>query len=75
MKKTMKTEGTIEALVIVDQDQVQEQLQIGIGLEASNVQNTTTLQETVQQHRQIEKPNISNRCSIWMRIKQYCKPH
>ena len=47
MKDRIETEGTIEALVTLDQDQVQEQLQIGIGLDASNVGNATTLQETV----------------------------
>ena len=36
----------IGALVTVGQDQVQEQLQIGIILDASNVGNMTTLQET-----------------------------
>ena len=55
MKDRIETERMIEALVAVDQDQVQEQLQIGIGLDASNVGKTTILQETVQQHRQTEK--------------------
>ena len=75
MKDRIETEGMIKALVKVDQDQVQEQLQIGIGLDASNVGNMTILQETVWQHRQIQKQNKSSRCSIWMRIKQYYKSH
>ena len=71
MKDRIGTEEMIETLVIVDQDQVQEQLQIGIGLNASNVGNMATSQETVLQLRQIERQNKFNRCSIWMRIKQY----
>ena len=63
------SKGMIEALVTV------EQLQIGTELDALNVENTTTLQGSVQQHRLIEKPNKSNRCSIWMRTKQYYKLH
>ena len=55
MKDRIETEGMIEGLVIVDEGQVQEQLQIGIGLESSNVENMTNFQETVQQHRQTEK--------------------
>ena len=55
MKDRIETEGMMKALVTVDQDQVQEQLQIGIELDASNVGNMTTLQGTVHQHRQIEK--------------------
>ena len=47
MKDRIETEWTIKTLVIVDQDLVQEQLQIGIGLNASNVGNMTTSQETV----------------------------
>ena len=47
MKDRIETEGMIEALVTVDQDQVQEQLQIGIGLDASNVGSITISQETV----------------------------
>ena len=71
----IETEGMVEALVTVDQGQVQGQLQIGIGLDALNVENMTILQGTVQLYRQIGKQNRSNRCSIWMRIKQYYKPH
>ena len=47
VKDRIETEGMIEALVTVDQDQVQDQLQIGIGLDALNVGNMTTSQETV----------------------------
>ena len=64
MKDRIDTEGMIDALVTSDQDQVQGQLQIGTELDALNVENMTTLQETVQQHRQIEKLNKSHRCSI-----------
>ena len=48
MRDKIETEGMIEALVTVDQDQVQGQLQIGIGLDVLNVGSTTILQETVQ---------------------------
>ena len=69
MKDRIDTEGMIEILVTVDQGQVQGQLQIGIELDALNVENMTILQRAVQLHRQIGTPNRSNRCSIWMRIK------
>ena len=71
----IETKETLEALVTVDQDQVQGQLQIRIALDALNVENMTILQGIVELHRQIEKQNRSNRCSMWMRIKQYYKPH
>ena len=73
-KGRIETEGTVEMLVTVDEGQVQGQLQMEIGLDALNVENMTILQGTVQLCRQIEKQNRSNRCSIWMRIKQYYKP-
>ena len=41
MRNRMVIEGMIEALVTVDQDQVQEQLQTGIGLDVLSVGNTT----------------------------------
>ena len=47
MKDRIETEGMIEALVTVDQGQVQGQLQIGIGLDALNVENMPILQGTV----------------------------
>ena len=47
MKDRIETEGTIDAIVIVDQDQFQGQLQIGTELDALNVENMTTLQEIV----------------------------
>ena len=74
-KDRIETEGMVEALVTVDQGQVQGQLQIGIGLNDLNAENMTILHGTVCLHRQIEKQNRSNRYSIWMRIKQYYKPH
>ena len=43
----IETEGMVEALVTVDQGQVQGQLQIVIGLVALNVENMTILQGTV----------------------------
>ena len=43
----------IEALVTVDQGQVQGQLQIGTESDALNVENMTNLQGTVQQCRQV----------------------
>ena len=54
MKDRIETEGMIEALITVDQDQFQEQLQKGIGLDVSNVGSMTILQETVRQQRQTE---------------------
>ena len=71
----IETGGMIEASVTIDLDQVQEQLQIGIRLDVSNVGNTTISQETVPQPRQAERQNKSSLCSTWMRIKQYYKPH
>ena len=48
MRDKTETEEMTEALVTVDQDQVQEQLQIGIELYVSSVGSMTILQETVQ---------------------------
>ena len=75
MKDSIEMEGTVEALVTVDQGQVQGWLQIEIGLDALNVENTTILQGTVWLYRQTGKQNRSSWCSIWMRIRQYYKPH
>ena len=47
MRDRIDTEGMIDTLVTVHQDQIQEQLQIGIELDASNVGNMTTLQGTI----------------------------
>ena len=55
IKERIETEGMVEALVTVDQGQVQGQLQIGIGLDALKVENMIILQGTVQLHRQIER--------------------
>ena len=41
MRDKVETEEMIEALVTVDQDQVQEQLQIGIGLDVLSVGSMT----------------------------------
>ena len=43
IRDKIETEGMIEALVTVDQDQVLGQLQIGIGLDILSVGNMTTL--------------------------------
>ena len=75
IKDRKEMEGTVEALVTVDQGQVQGQLQIGIGSYALNVENMTILQGTVHLYRQIRKQNRSSRCAIWMRIRQYYEPH
>ena len=48
------TEKTIETSVTVCQGQVQEQVQIEIGLGVSNVESMTILLETAQQHKQTE---------------------
>ena len=47
MKDKTEIEGMVEALVTVDQGQVQEQLQIGIGLDALNVENMIISQGTI----------------------------
>ena len=49
------TEGTIEALVTVDQGQVLEQVPIEIELDVLSVESLITLQETAQQCRQTER--------------------
>ena len=54
-KDREEIEGTAEALVIVDQGQVQEQLQIEIELDASIVGNMITLWGTVQLDKQVGK--------------------
>ena len=41
MRDKIETEEVIEALVKVDQDEVQEQLQIGIGLDVLSVGSMT----------------------------------
>ena len=41
MKNKTETEEMMEALVTIDQDQVQEQLQIEIGIDVSSVGSTT----------------------------------
>ena len=46
-KDRIEVEGITEALVTVDQGQVQGQLQIGIGLDALGVENMTISQGTV----------------------------
>ena len=48
MKNRVGTEETVEAQVIVDQDWVQEQVQIEIGLDVLNVGNMITLLGSVQ---------------------------
>ena len=55
MRDIIETEGMIEALVTVDQGQVQGQPQIRIGSDVSSVGSTTISQETVQQCRQAER--------------------
>ena len=75
MKGRIEIEGMVEALVAVGQGQVQGWLQIEIGSDALNVGNVIISQGNVQQDKQIGKQNRSNKCSIWMRIRQYYKPH
>ena len=48
-------EGTIEVLVIVGLGQVQEQVQIEIGLDVLSAENMTISQETAQQHKGTER--------------------
>ena len=77
MKGRREIGGMIEALVTVDQGQVQGQLQIGIELDPLNIENMTFckgLSDYAGKWRSRRNPT-SNRCSIWMRIKQYYKPH
>ena len=45
------TEGTIRALVTVDQGQVLEQVPIEITLDVLSVESVIILQETAQQHK------------------------
>ena len=54
-KDREEIEGTVEALVIVDQGQVQGQLQIEIELDVSSVGYTITLQGTAQLDKQVGK--------------------
>ena len=49
------TEGTIGALVIVGLGQIQEQVQIEIGLDGLSAENMTISQETGQQHKLTER--------------------
>ena len=49
------SEGTIEASVTVGQAQVQEQVQIEIGLDVSSAKSMTILQETAQWHKWTER--------------------
>ena len=46
-KDRIEIEGMVETLVTVDQGHIQGQLQIEIGLDALNVENTTIWQGTV----------------------------
>ena len=58
MKDRIEMEETVEMQVIVDQDQVQEQVQIKIGLDVSNVGNAIILQGeclTRQASREVEQ--------------------
>ena len=70
-KDRTEIEGMVEALVTVDQGQVQGQLQIEIELAALSVRNTIILQGTVQLDRQLVKQIKFNKCSIWIKITQY----
>ena len=54
-KDRAETEGTVEALVIVDQGQVQGHLQIEMELDVLSVGNMITLQGTVQLDKQVGK--------------------
>ena len=54
-KTEVITEGTIEASVIVGLGQVQEQVQIEIGLDVLSAENMTISKETAQQHKQAER--------------------
>ena len=55
--------------------QVLEQVQTEIELDVLNVGNMTILQENVQLDQQVGRQNKYNKCLIWMKIRQYCKPH
>ena len=75
MRDKIETEEMIEELVIADWDQVQEQLQIGMELDVLIAESMTILWETIQWCKQTERQNKSSRCSTWMKIRQYDKPH
>ena len=72
-KLEVMIEGTIEASVTVDQNQVLGWVQIEIGLDVSSVNSTIILQETTWQHKWTDRYNKFSRCSIWMKIKHYYK--
>ena len=55
MKDRTEIEGTVEALVTVDQGKFKGQLQIEIGLDVSSVGNMIILQWTVQLGKQVWK--------------------
>ena len=65
----------VEVWVTVDPGLVLEQVQIEIWLDVLNVGNMTILQENVPLDKQVGKQNKYNKCLIWMKIRQYYKPH
>ena len=71
MRDRTEIEEIAEVQVIADQDLVQGQVQIEIGLDASSVGNTITLQGNVQLGKQVGKQRKYSKCSIWTKIRQY----
>ena len=69
MRDITEIEETAEVQGIVDQDLVQGQVQIEIGLDALSVGNTITLQGTVQLGKQVGKQNKYSKCSVWTKIR------
>ena len=55
MRDKIETGEMIEALVTVDQDQVWEQVQTGIGLDILSAESMTILQETSQWHKEADR--------------------
>ena len=75
LKGTEEIGEIIEVWVTVGPGQVLEQVQIEIELDVSNAGNMTTLLENVQLDKWVGRQNKYNKCLIWMKIRQYYKPH
>ena len=65
----------VELQATVGLDQVLEPVQIEIELDVMSVGNMTTFHKNVQLDKQIGTQNKYSKCLIWMRIRQYYKPH
>ena len=75
MRDRPEIEEIADVQAVVDQDLVQGQLQIEIGLDALSLGNTITSQGNVQLGKQVGKQNKYNKCSIWTKIRRYYRLH